>query len=121
MFREGICSQVQLPREQDCKKHLEEITEKSSGTAMFLIPDPEKGNMAVKVVLIKGLTYFETVERSRLCVAAKWIPDEFKSYEEVKAAREQKDCFGFCPGGGSSWNTCSPWYCMCDGFSNWCR
>ena len=87
----------------DTFDHREEV-----GTGIFGVPDPEAGIMEVKKVLVKDLTYKETVLRGHHCLAFSFVPNGMMPFEKVKAL----SCSGSC----SSSKPCVTPGCLCGGF-----
>jgi hypothetical protein len=50
------------------------------GTGLFLVPDFEAAQGAIKKVFVPNLTYQQCVERGSLAIVFKWIPDDVEPY-----------------------------------------
>jgi hypothetical protein len=83
--------------------HLAEL-----GTGVFGVPDPEAGIMEVKKVLVKDLTYKETVKRGQHCLAFSFVPNGMMPFEKVTML----SCSGNC----TSTTPCATVGCICGGF-----
>lgn len=84
------------------------------GTALFLVPDPEKGVMESKVVVVKDLTYEEATKRGINCEGIKWLANNLISHNDI--VEERKSCVGEWCGPNRNW---CRWPCMC-GNGNFC-
>ncbi len=80
----------------------------TKGTGLFLVPDPEKGILETRVVLVRDLTYPETIKRGTNCEAYKWIAQAHLTISQIEAERKR------CPEiwCGNSHNLCPP-SCFC--------
>jgi hypothetical protein len=87
------------------------------GTALFLVPAPERGAMERKIIVLKDVEYREAVKRGQMCIAFKWIPSSVKSFDELKEAHDKRVADGFL-GCGNCGPDADPGYCeddcMCD-------
>lgn len=71
------------------------------GSGIFLIPDPERGILEERVVMVDNITYMETAKRGANCVAFKWIPYSLYSKDEIIQKRlscSDHGCASGCPG-----------------------
>jgi len=83
-----------------------------TGTAIFLVPAPEKGVEEYKAVLVPNLTYKEALKRATTCQAVKWIADSVMTHDQLVEERKAKACSNYnC---GRNWDGC-PQHCICPG------
>lgn len=62
------------------------------GTGLFVVPDPEKGILEVRVVLVADITYRECVNRGENCLSVKWIASTIMSCADIIKNRSQIEC-----------------------------
>ena len=78
------------------------------GTGIFGVPDPEAGIMEAKKILVKDLTYKETVKRGQHCLAFAFVPKGMLSFEQLTALSCSENCTSTTP--------CPTAGCVCGGF-----
>lgn len=111
------CAKNQTPGESldVLKKSKSPKTE--TGTGLFVVPTPDVGVDAYRIVVVKNITYDEATARGQGTPAYKWIADAWKTPKDVDDGLKLVKCSDqFCLSG-----RCSSWQCHCVGSSNWCR
>ncbi len=71
-----------LTHKESLKIHADNSS--SSGTALFAIPDPEKGIMEQKTLFIEDITYNSAMKRGTGCQGVKWIAQEVLSAKDIR-------------------------------------
>lgn len=56
----------------------------ASGTGLYLVPDPSKGENQVKKIVVEDITYDEFIRRSLGCLAYKWLPYDHIAKEKLR-------------------------------------
>lgn len=74
------------------------------GVGLFLLPDPEKGALEFKKIIVEGITYKECIQRGHYCLAFKWVPG--------KLDRKALLCHSGCENG-----LCTDTFCICNPFN----
>lgn len=94
------------------------------GSGLFLVADPKSGILEYATVVVFDLSYEECRKRGANCIAFKFLPKTFITYEKVKSRFEEasqetrsRDCFEFCAGAGLD----CPWDCFCPDDLNYCQ